>query len=374
MPGRTPTRLNWPTETSDGPPQHGYRPSMAAPGKTRDHHVPRMYLRRFAKARGNGHQIAVSNRELTQKFHTNVRDVAVESGFYWGTDSEGVPQHHMEQFLSVLEGDATPAFRALLDSGKDLNADALRPWPPRTSARHALSWWISAQILRTVRQRSRLHVEATRGGIDLPDRVAVANHHLRYIAEMVQPLAATLYGRPWGIGFADYCLLTGDVPALVLNGQDHGDQLSAVAYWDVYLPLDPHRCLYLPGAATVAADRRLRADHRFKLHGGHSLALNTAIMDASVRHVFFHPDHDPTPKAEPARSLESEMPRVMLAYEVLPPDAGVQRRWLDVHPEAATAATGPRMSEDEVVTVAERMVTELERRERQFERLTAEGP
>lgn len=32
------------------------------------------------------------------------------------------------------------------------------------------------------------------------------------------------------------------------------------------------------------------------------------------------------------------------------------------------------MSEDEVVTVAERMVTELERRERQFERLTAEGP
>lgn len=344
--------------------------AVSAAGKTRDHHVPQMYLRRFGRATSNGHQVAVTTRNLDRSFTANVRDVAVESGFYWGTDQEGVPHHHMEEFLSALEGDATAAFRSILDCGKGPDDDALPPWPPRPDVRLSLSWWIAAQILRTVRQRTRLAMDAGRAGIDLPDEVAAANHHLRYIAELIQPLAATVFSRPWGVGFSDYCLLSGDVPVLVLNGQDHSDQQAAVAYWDVYVPLDPHRCLYLPGAASEAADRLLRNDHRFKLHSGLAMGLNSAILDASVRHVFCHPDHDPTSRAEPALDLESNLPRFLMTYDVLPPNMGVQRRWLDTHPHSGMGlrTETPSLTDDDVVALATEMTAELERRGRGFHR------
>lgn len=345
---------------------------MGAAGNTRDHFVPQMYLKRFARARSNGHQITVSTRDLTTTFRANVRDVAVQSGFYWGTDPDGVPHHHMEEFLAALEGKATTALRSVLDSGTRLSDDALPPWPPRMDVRLSLAWWIAAQILRTVRQRTRLVMDAGRAGVDVPDEVAAANHHLRYIAEMIEPLAATLFFRPWGVGFSDYCLLSGDVPALVLNGQDHGDQQAAVAYWDVYLPLDPHRCLYLPGTGSQAADRRLRSDHRLKLHPGHALGLNSAMLDASVRHVFFHPDHDPTLRARPALALESNWPRFLINYDVLAPDMGVQRRWLEMHPSATEKSDvdTPPVSDDEAIALATQMLSELQRRGREFGRST----
>lgn len=334
-----------------------------------------MYLRRFGRATSNGHQIAVSTRDLARTFRANVRDVAVQSGFYWGTDPDGVPHHHMEEFFSVLEGSATTAFRSVLDSRKGPDDDALPPWPPRVDVRLSLSWWIAAQILRTVRQRTRLVMDAGRAGIKLPDKVAVANHHLSYIARLIEPLAATLFSRPWGIGFSDYCLLSGDVPALVLNGQDHVDQQAAVAYWDVYLPLDPHRCLYLPGVASEGADKRLRRDHRMKLHPGHAMGLNSVMLDASVKHVFHHPEHDPTSRAEPALDhLESNLPRVLMSYDVLAPDMGVQRRWLETHPAAAddSNADAPSLTDDEAIALATKMTAELERRGRQFGKLADE--
>lgn len=361
--------------TQDGVPQRtdvevDSLAGMGAAGKTRDHHVPQMYLRRFGRATSNGHQIAVSTRDLVRTFKANVRDVAVESGFYWGTDPDGVPHHHMEEFLAALEGNATTAFRSVLDGGKGPDDDALPVWPARVEVRLSLSWWIAAQILRTVRQRTRLVMDAGRTDIDLPDKVAVANHHLRYIAEMIEPLAATVFSRPWGVGFSDYCLLSGDVPVLILNGQDHADQQAAVSYWDIYLPLDPHRCLYLPGTASVAADGRLR-DHRLKLHPGHAMGLNSAMLDASVRHVFFHPEHDPTPKAEPALDLETNLPRFLMAYDVLAPDMGVQRRWLETHPSEAAASNtrSPSLTEDDAIEVATKMMAELQRRGRKFEGL-----
>jgi hypothetical protein len=214
-------------------------------------------------------------------------------------------------------------------------------------------------------------MDADRTVIDFPDELAAANHHLRYIAEMIEPLAATVFSRPWGIGFADYCLLSGDVPVLVLNGQDHGDQQAAVAYWDVYLPLDPHRCLYLPGAASEGADTRLRSDHRLKFHPGHAMALNSAMLDASVRHTFFHPDHDPTPHARPALDLASNLPRFLMNYDVLAPDFGVQRRWLDTHPPRTSGegADGLPVTDDDAITMATQMAAELERRGQQFQEL-----
>lgn len=345
---------------------------MAPAGSTRDHYVPQMYLRRFALPTSNGHRIAVSTRDLTIDFRANVRDVAVETGFYWGTDDNGVPHHHMEEFLTALEGSAAAAFRSILDSGRGPDDDALPRWPPRGQVRFALSWWISAQVLRTVRQRARLLSDAGREGIELPDEIAVANQHLGYIAEMIVPLAATVFTRPWGIGFSDYCLLTGDVPVLILNGQDHPDQQASVEYWDLYLPLDPHRCLYLPGAASAAADARLRRDHRLKLHSGHALCLNSAMLDSSVRHVFYHPNHDPTAEAHPALDLEQNLPRFWVNYTVLNQDMGVQRRWLDVHAssQAGGSTDHSNMTEDDAIALVTRVAAELERRGNAFRDLT----
>ena len=73
---------------------------------TRDHHVPRMYLERFVRHRSSGPQVTAMTPDLRVRFNTSVNDVAVERGFYWGTDVDGVPHHHIEQFLTALEGPA----------------------------------------------------------------------------------------------------------------------------------------------------------------------------------------------------------------------------------------------------------------------------
>ncbi|MFV2110561.1 DUF4238 domain-containing protein [Micromonospora sp. LOL_015] len=71
---------------------------------TRDHHVPRMYLRRFARHRPGGAQLMAASTDLTARFPASVNDVAVERGFYWGTDVDGIPHHHLEEFFTTLEG------------------------------------------------------------------------------------------------------------------------------------------------------------------------------------------------------------------------------------------------------------------------------
>lgn len=341
---------------------------------TRDHHVPRMYLRRFARhGSGREPQITAMTPDLGTRFTTSINRVAVERGFYWGTDLDGVPHHDLEEFLTSLEGDAVPAFRRVLDSGKTHTDDALPVWPPRKDVRFAISWWMAAQILRTLRQRERLNLSYSQeqGGtlprpetLETPSRFAVANLHIRYIAEMIKNLAGAIFNRPWGIGFSDYCLLTGDVPVLVFNGQDHPDQSAAVRYWDVYMPMDPHRCLYLPGLGS-ADKMHIRVDHRFKLHPGHALGLNSLMIDTAVKHVFFHPEHDPTSKAEPAVPSNRELPQFLLNYEVLPKGYSVERRWLDTHPAPSTKPARNK-SDDEAVAAVEEMSGELSRRQERF--------
>lgn len=347
---------------------------------TRDHHVPRMYLRRFAKHRAGGAQLIAMTPDLRSRFPASINDVAVERGFYWGSDVDGLPHHDMEKFLTSLEANATTAFRRILDGGSLPSHDALPPWPPRPDTRRCVSWWIAAQILRTLRQRTRLelahHGDAKSGSpserLDLPHEFEVANRHIKYIAEMIEYLAAAIYHRPWGVGFSDYCLLTGDVPVLVLNGQDHQDQHRAVQYWDIYMPMDPHRCLYLPGLGS-AGDKQIRTDHRFKLHPGHAIGLNSAVIDTAVRHIFMHPEHDPSDKAEPAVHTNGELPQFLMDYEVLPDKYGVERRWLDTHPEPATS-TGFSPNEDDIKQVLAFMNRELDRRRQAFDPPTATGP
>jgi len=317
-----------------------------------------MYLKRFAISKGARHQlVAAEVRDLERRFKSDVKNVAVENGFYWGSDHNGVPHHEMEKYLGELEGVATPAFRRVLDRGSRPTDDALPPWPPSNETRRALSWWIAAQILRSFRQRARLNLRSD-STPDPPQAFQSANRHNAYIQELIEPLASIIFHRPWGVGFSDYCLLTGDVPVLVLNGQDHDEQLIAVEYWDIYLPLDPHRCLYLPGIPNRPT-RAFDADHRLKLHPGHAIALNNAVADTAVKHIFFHPDHDPTPHLSPRQrqSLEVELstdwiPRYLVRYEQLAHGCGVERKWLVAHPSPADPGSDHRADDAEVVDSA----------------------
>ncbi|YCN53414.1 DUF4238 domain-containing protein [Rhodococcus erythropolis] len=346
------------------------------PGSTLDHHVPRMYLRRFAISRGSRHRIAAADvHDLSRRFDTDVRRVAAERGFYWGTDREGVPHHEMEEYLRDLESAATPAFRRVLDQGHSAFDDALPSWPPRPEVREALSWWIAAQILRTVRQRERLSLDED-CSIAPPPSLAKANRHIAYINELIAPLAGVIHNRPWGVGFSDHCLVTGDVPVLVLNGQDEDDQLLAADFWDIYLPLDPHRCLYLPGRPNRRT-RELSIDHRLKLHPGHGIALNNAMAETAMKHIFFHPQHDPMKHLSPrersgeeAEMGSSWMPRYLFNYGLVPSGFKVERKWLIAHPDSTDEPDdADRLADAEVVDHATNMIGHLDNSSEVFDAL-----
>lgn len=307
------------------------------PGSTNDHIVPVMYLKRFARQAATTQVIHAALADSPQAdFTQGIHNVGSAKGFYWGTDPVGIPHHHMEQFLGVIEGEAATAFRSVLDKGR-LPSDSALPgkWPAREETRSTIAWWIAAQILRTARQRERLR-KLSGESLQFPSRLARNNPHLEYIAREIAPLAFLLARRPWGIGFTDLCLLTSDVPVQIINGQDDEDQLRAASYWDIYVPLDPHRFLYLPGA--LHNDQpRLRRDHRINLPGGVAMTLNNRIIETAHRHIFFHPEHDPRLKMNESiiqdmvKRRGSTGSQSIMYYDALPPNMGIERRWLDRH-------------------------------------------
>lgn len=352
---------------------------MAEPGTTNDHVVPIMYLKRWGTPKAGGHQVmATPADDLERAFSTNVRNVGSEKGFYWGETPDGVPHHDMETFLTLIESAATPALRAILDAGTRPTDDALpRRWPPRTDVRLAVSWWLAAQILRTARQRQRLWSDAGEP-LGAPRSFRRTNVHLEYIVRNVAPLAQIIYSRPWGVGLTSGCLLTSDVPVQVLNAQDDNDQLLAVSFWDIYVPLDPHRFLLLPGD-TLRQRRDLRRDHRINLPGGLSLPLNDVVVETAHRHVFWHRDHDPRKQMNltevaairHARS-DSGGSSVVLSYNTLDPRDAVERRWLDSHVWETDTSTeakkeaAPRDPKD-VTRDAERLVDRLRSSRERYE-------
>ncbi|WP_154795776.1 DUF4238 domain-containing protein [Occultella kanbiaonis] len=92
---------------------------------TREHHVPRMYLKRFGRMTSHGAELVAATPDLSRQFRTGVNDIAVERGFYWGTDVAGVPHHDLEEFFTGIEANATSSFPRLLDAGRGPNDDAL---------------------------------------------------------------------------------------------------------------------------------------------------------------------------------------------------------------------------------------------------------
>lgn len=312
---------------------------------TNDHTVPQSYLRRFAEERrGRGHFIvAVRADAPAEMFETNVRNIASVKGFYWATLDDGTDTHEVEHLFGRVEARSTPAFAAMLD---DHHFALSQRWPLPNHLRERLAWWMAAQLLRTTRQRKRLaHMLEATPGLEPPRpiRNAAARHvHIAFIASQLGRLAHLVYQRPWGLGFSDACLTTCDVPVVILNNHDAEDQVLAAAVCDILLPLDPHRFLFLPGV-TLLEDPRKRVDHRLKFDGGLGIALSEIIRDAADQHLLHHPRHRPpwlhdTRDIRPrlARAWEGEdpemSPQYSVSYNVLPPQYGVERRWLTEHP------------------------------------------
>ncbi|MFB8235587.1 DUF4238 domain-containing protein [Kitasatospora purpeofusca] len=313
-------------------------------GKTRDHTVPQMYLRRFAEHRGRRqHELTVRRiAGINRPFPAMTNNILAERGYYWGTSLEGVPHHAVEELFSQLEGSVTPVFAEMLDAPEGALPER---WPLTDAERLQLAWWISAQILRTTRQRKRLAFadSPTGGGLEAPADIAVLaanNPHLRYIVEHLAALALTVFGRPWGLGFSDICLLTSDVPVVLLNGHDARNQLAAAAICDILLPLDPHRLLFLPGAAMQQHDPGKRSDHRMKIEGGVGMALVQTVYDVADAFVLHHPKHDPWHHWKPSGPRQPAPwtgddhpgPMYVMEYGLLAPHLTVERRWLTEHP------------------------------------------
>ncbi|MGO4104707.1 DUF4238 domain-containing protein [Leifsonia sp. YAF41] len=348
---------------------------MIRPGKTNDHTVPQMYLRRFAVGTGTGHRLSVSLvSDLRHSFMQVTENVGASKGFYWGTTPDGIPFHDMEDFLSLIEGDAAEGFREVLDSESGPHSSALPlQWPPSQKTRAALSWWLAVQVLRTTRQRERITAADTAEGRVPPTGISRANSHLQYIVKWAEPIARGIYNRPWGIGFSVACLLTSDVPVLVLNGQDHDNQSLAIDFWDLYLPVGPHRALYLPGRAHRNRNQ-IHRDHWFQLHAGHGMGLNESMVEVATKHVFFHPDHDPrefvtqrTKHPRPGEAFPAAPPRLILNYEPFEYGLGIERRWLTEHPPRATEPSAPNHPFD--VTIVEELAAQLDSETAEFDHM-----
>ncbi|SDY95314.1 Protein of unknown function [Modestobacter sp. DSM 44400] len=316
---------------------------------TNDHTVPQFYLRRFARrTTGKSAQLmAATVDRLDAAFPTSPRNVAAVNGFHWGTDPEGVPHHTMEGLMTSVESAAAPAFSEVLDTAWALP----ERWPPTMRTRVSLSWWVAAQILRTTRQRHRVdHLagEAAEGGLVEAltptagplHRFARNNRHLSFIGEQLAPLAAIIGRKPWGIGFSDVCLPTSDVPVVLMSSQDDANQLLSVAYWDVLVPLDPHRFLLMtrPGSQD---DPATWVDHRLKMDGGMGVFLTDMLWSAAERHMFWHPDHEPQGLPEshtrgprlprPWAGDTHSPPQMIMEYGAMPLGTTVERRWME-HP------------------------------------------
>lgn len=311
---------------------------------TRDHTVPRMYLRRFAVKRGKGHDVMATPVPVSGKtFRSEVKGVAAVDGFYWGTGPDGVDFHDVEVLLSKLESAAAQPFNILLD---DHRYALIQGWPMRRDRRLTLAWWMAAQLLRTTRQRHRLEHLAEAKQLPSPPSLGKYdknNPHLAFLVHQIGALAFILYDKPWGLGFSDTCLLTSDVPVVIFNDHDADDQLTSAWYWDIVLPLDPHRFIFLLGPSSQD-DPRTQRDHRLKLPGGLGMIVNDIVYSAADRYIFWHPDHDVIAGLIRSRIHESprlprpwagethEAPNFMVRYGALHPDFTVERRWLTEHP------------------------------------------
>lgn len=260
---------------------------------TRDHTVPRMYLKNFANDKNvlNVHSVA----DISKPFPATVGRIAAIKGFYWGLGPNGTQGNNMEGLLCDIEDGAAPTLRMLMRDGTGEKIS----WPllPNTSVEGScpkteLSWWIAAQMLRTTRQRNRLNYlvggEPIRGG--KANNFSSNNVHLQYIYEHIRSLAYLIYRRPWGFGLSHSDLITSDSPVVMFYGHDDEDQISAFMRTDIVVPLSYDRLLLLPGPDSIDAGLNEK-DHVFEIDSQTGDHINQIIFDSADRFVFSHPEH-----------------------------------------------------------------------------------
>lgn len=110
----------------------------------RHHYVPAAYLARF----GEGEYVMVRRRNEPKMYETNVKNVAVESGFYEILDVDGQPSDALERELSSLESAALSALTKVEQNE--------RLPPVGSAARSILATFFAVQFTRTPLNRERI--------------------------------------------------------------------------------------------------------------------------------------------------------------------------------------------------------------------------
>jgi Protein of unknown function (DUF4238) len=360
---------------------------------TRDHVVPRMYLRRFAEQRAKTKRhylMAAPADRPDQSFLSAVENVAVVGDFHWYTQDDGTRHHGIEKLMTHIEGRAAGALSSMLDGQFALPTT----WPLRPDLRAWMALWMSAQFLRTVQKREWLsdgqpsgpgpHVVADRKIAE----AAKTNEHLEYLIGHLNSLASVLSHRPWGFGVTTHCLPTCDSPMISLDVNHRENLYAQVMLFDLLLPLDSHRFLILPCDQLIKDDPSKRSDHLVRDPGMLGPMLSSLVYDWSLRQVFHHPSHYPfathlqvssrMPKNRDGRG--ADVGHAMIGdYPVLPTRFQVDRCWLSDHivrPEALAEGESPdeylqRKHQANIATAALRLT---ERTARVAERSAAEEP
>jgi len=127
------------------PPQEGN--SMSKQDVKNQHYVPRVYLQRFANAKG---QIWVYNKEARKSFQTNIKNVASENRFYDSAMLEAATgdKQFIERHLSNIEANYATVAEGIISS---LNARKFKTVNKRH--RHFLSAYVVIQWMRTKEAR-----------------------------------------------------------------------------------------------------------------------------------------------------------------------------------------------------------------------------
>lgn len=274
---------------------------------TQDHTVPQMYLKPFGWERkaGKEWQIITRRKPELKAFTSNIDRTSSMRDFYLGKGPDGIQTHKMEKTLQTFEEAAAPVFKAML---KDRKPDK---WGLSGSDKAKVADLMAAQVLRSIRQRKRIGYNDF--GVIQDAAITdpkVKNRHLQYMNEKQKELRDNIVSRPWGFGFSDVGLITGDSPVVILNGHDDDDQVRSFADCSVVMPLDTDRLLFLPSPAMQSADAKKNTDHIFNLVKGAGWGINQSVFGAAETSIYHHPH------------LEFEKSGLVAGFDIVTPWSG----------------------------------------------------
>ena len=119
--------------------------SSQPPSKPKRHHfVPQAYLERFGRDR----RVAVRRRGGSKIFVADVKNVALETGFYETQGVGGDRSVEVEEWLATVDDDGNKIIMAVIETGE--------PAPIGTLARNNLAVFMAVQMSRTPEARERL--------------------------------------------------------------------------------------------------------------------------------------------------------------------------------------------------------------------------